>query len=109
MLETQYDGERNTLTCRFTGRLDSLASENVGPDLDRHIQSARSAAPAGHPQELAVVFDLARVDYVASAFLRICLSVAKSLGAGQMSVVNCQPTVKKVFAIAGMDRVMPVG
>lgn len=48
-------------------------------------------------------FDLAEVDYIASAFIHICVQHAKIAGPGKFSIVNCQPFVKKTLKIAGFD------
>ena len=55
-----------------------------------------------------MVFDLKGVDYVASAFLRICLSVYKQVGPERFSMVNVHPFVKKVLMIANLADLMKV-
>lgn len=54
-----------------------------------------------------VVFDLGEVEYVASAFLRFCLVTGSSTSAG-FSIVNTSPFTKKVFTVAGFDRVLDI-
>jgi len=48
------------------------------------------------------------VDYVASAFLRMCLKVVKEVGPRNFSVINVHPNVKKVFKIAGFDKQLSI-
>jgi anti-anti-sigma regulatory factor len=48
------------------------------------------------------------VEFVSSAFLRICLVVFKKVGAGRFSIVHVSPWVKKVFKIAGFDHSMDI-
>ncbi|MDD5671962.1 MAG: STAS domain-containing protein [Candidatus Omnitrophica bacterium] len=55
-----------------------------------------------------VIFDLEKVDYVASAFLRLSLMVYKEIGAGRFLLVHVSPEVKKVFKIAGFDKEIPI-
>lgn len=50
------------------------------------------------------MFDLQKVDFVASAFLRICLTVYKE--ASQLSIVNMQPDVGMVFKISGFSNLI---
>jgi anti-anti-sigma factor len=53
-----------------------------------------------------VVFDLAGVDFVASAFLRLCLMVQQKAAGHQLTLVNVSPPIKKVFKIAGLDKLV---
>ncbi|MCX6921720.1 MAG: STAS domain-containing protein [Verrucomicrobia bacterium] len=84
------------LFCVFSGKLDT----SVATAIEGSIQA--KAAEAAMP----VVFDLGRSDYVSSAFLRICLKMAKQ--APEFSMINVEPSVKKVFMIAGFDRLMKI-
>jgi anti-anti-sigma factor len=95
----RYETEPGRLVCRFSGKLDTVECGRFEGELRRAI----SEAPG------RVVFDLADVDYVASAFLRICLVSFKTKGPGIFSIVNVHPSVKKVFKIAGFDEGMDIG
>jgi len=55
-----------------------------------------------------VVFDLDRVEYIASAFIRICLTVAEDVGYENFSIIHTTPFIKKVFKIAGLDKKLEV-
>jgi anti-anti-sigma factor len=82
------------LFCVFSGKLDTSATTAI----EKHLQA--KAAEAAVP----VVFDLAKSNYVSSAFLRICLKMAQQTP--EFSLINVEPSVKKVFMIAGFDRIM---
>ena len=73
------------------GRLDS----NTAPELDKRLDALLAAAPR------AVVFDLAKLEYISSAGLRCVVRVQKAMrqSGGQALLVNLQPTVQKVFDI----------
>lgn len=90
---TQKDG---SLLFQFLGRLDTMECARVEGDV---IQKAQAA---GQP----VVFDLADVDFVASAFLRLCLMVQRVAAGNQLTLVNVGPAIKKVFKIAGLDKLL---
>jgi anti-anti-sigma factor len=79
--------------------MDTVTTGNLTPEV-----TARAAEAPG-----AVVFDLAEVDYVSSAFLRLCLQVGKQKGPGQLSLVHVKPQVLKVLKIAGFDKILAVG
>ena len=86
------------LVFNFEGRLDTAACSGIENEVDGQVEKA------GQP----VVFDLKNVDFVSSAFLRLCISAAKKTGAGKFQVANAAPQIKKVFKIAGMDQIISV-
>ena len=94
----EYIHENDKLTCRFEGRWDTAKCQ----ELEREISDKISGV------NTAVVFDLEKVRYVASAFLRICLKTAKAAGERRFSVAGVSPEVKKVFKIAGFDKLMAI-
>ena len=83
-----------TLVVRLAGRLDStVCAELHQPLLDRITAAGK-----------AVVLDMEDVAFVASAFLRLCILAAKTVGSGRIRMINVSPLLKKVFKIAGLDR-----
>jgi len=48
-----------------------------------------------------IVFDLEKVDYIDSSFLRLCI-IASKAGPGRFTIVHVTPTVRKVLTIAGL-------
>lgn len=91
--------QNQEIICAFAGRLDTMALMK-----DEMAVSGRLEQAAGH----RVVFDLAGVGFIASSFLRLCLSTAKKLGAGRFAVRGASPEIKKVFAISGLDKQLTV-
>jgi stage II sporulation protein AA (anti-sigma F factor antagonist) len=85
--------EEGKLVYRFQGPLDTATCQAVEAEILAQVQEAQ--AP--------VVFDLKGVEYVASAFLRLCLVVSKQVGLERFSVVNVHPFVKKVLMIANLS------
>ena len=51
---------------------------------------------------------MTEVNYIASSFIRICVTVAKQVPRGNLTIVNCDPFLKKTFKIAGLDEIMIV-
>lgn len=92
MLEFQEkDGK---LVCVFKGALNTEACWEVEKELYAKIGAGGQA----------VIFDLQGVDFVASAFLRICLTAYKKVGGDNFYIVNLRPGVKRVFKISGFDQ-----
>jgi len=90
--------EAGRLRIPLGGRLDTAHSAAIGEELLRQVAAA----------SCPVVFDLKDADFVASAFLRLCITAAQRLGEGRLIVANASPMVRKVFAIAGLDRHFPM-
>lgn len=95
MVTYNFQGEK--LTCSFNVPLNTQNCMEFEKTLDEKLSGAKS-----------VVFDLLKVDYVASSFLRICQKVFKHVGANNFSLINVNPEVKKVFKITGFDKCMNI-
>ena len=91
----QKDGK---LVFSFDGRMDTTTCSGIDSEVNAQIEKA------GQP----VVFDLKNVDFVSSAFLRLCISAVKKSAPAKFQVSNAAPQIKKVFKIAGMDQLLPV-
>ena len=102
MVVFHYNTEEKFITVAFTGRMDSLAVVKV---ID--ILQAEPIMKEWKSDD-KIVFDLQNVDYIASSFIRICVSHAKLAGPGLFSIANCQPFVKKTFKISGLDDVLNI-
>lgn len=102
MLTFQHNPEDKEVTIVFTGRMDTLATATLNKMIENEpVMKNRDC-------DTKIVFDLSGVDYIASSFIRICVSYAKEAGPGQFSMINCQPFVKKTFKISGLDEVLNI-
>lgn len=106
MVTFELDSSAGLLTCRFSPRMDAATSAADDPAVASRLEEALSGAEG---ERLRVVFDLAGVEFVASAFLRICMAAARRVGDGRFSVVSTSPQLRKLFAVAGLDGAFPVG
>lgn len=93
----------DTLCCFFSGRLDGSVCSEIEPGLLCRVDNFKQNRPG-----IALVFDLAEVDYISSAFLRLCLIHCKSVGKNYFSVVNTSEEIHKVFHISGFSEIMNV-
>ncbi len=75
------------------GRLDTVASE----ELEKRI--------SGLDTSDGLCIDLGAVDYVSSAFLRICIKCSKGLGEGKFCLRNPRPEVRKVFKVSNLEQI----
>lgn len=97
MLDIQDTESAGARVLQLSGRLDT----NTSTALDRHC-----AERVGLDARVAV--DLAGVDYVSSAGLRVFLMLAKKLqkGGGKLVLCGLAPAVREVFDIAGFSRIL---
>jgi anti-anti-sigma factor len=103
MFETSLDNENNIITVSFEGRMDGIAVKDIEPKLHEELSLAKE-----NNSELGVCFDLAKVGYIASSFIRVCVAVAKDVGDGKFSIINTDPMIKKTFKVAGLEEVLSV-
>jgi anti-anti-sigma factor len=94
----EFEQKDGKLHCSFLSNMTTEACANCEDELFEKIRAAK----------LPVAFDLSRVDYIASMFLGICLSVMKEPGIGSFELANVKPNVKKVFKIAGIDNLIAI-
>jgi len=89
-----------TLVMTPNGRLDAAAAQAF---LDR----LSSCIDGG---ETSVLLDLAHLDYISSAGLRVLLTATKRLqaGDGRFAVCALTPNVREVFQVSGFDTIIEV-
>ena len=94
-IEKKLEGEKLTLT--VGGRLDT----NTSPELEAEL------ALDGVKE---IVFDLAGLEYISSAGLRVLMAAQKAMMAagGKMSVANPNAMVKGVFDMTGLSSVFTI-
>ncbi len=90
--------EGTTLTLALEGRLDTITA----PQLEAEV----NALP---PETTAIVIDLAGLEYLSSAGLRVLLAAQKKMTklAG-MIVKNANETIMEVFEITGFADVLTI-
>jgi anti-anti-sigma factor len=86
--------EEETVAIRFEGRKDIAMCAQIEP----HVRAAVTAP------DKPVVFDLEGVDFISSAFLRLCVYAWQQAEGHGFQIVNAGPCIKRVFKIAGLDR-----
>jgi anti-anti-sigma factor len=106
MQTSSYDSANHVLTFVFSGSMDTAQSAADAGAVTAALDKAQADA-AGKPELLSkplrAIFDLQAVDYVSSAFFRICLTTAKQARKGNFTVANARPAVTQLMKIAGMD------
>ena len=84
------------LTVALTGRLDTTTA----PELEAALQQSL-------PGVESLIFDLAGLEYISSAGLRVLLSAQKTMNRqGKMVVRGANETIREVFDITGFADIM---
>ena len=95
-MQINKNQEGSKLLLAPIGRVDTITS----PELE-------AAVVLDGVDEL--VFDLAQVDYISSAGLRVLLSSQKKMAGKSMKIANSKPAVKEVFDITGFSDIFTFG
>ena len=98
MLNIKESIQNGTAIFALAGRLDTVTA----PELETKIKNAL-------PGLNKLTLDLANLDYVSSAGLRVFLSAYKAMKAqGEMKVCNVKEAVMEVFEITGLSDILTV-
>ena len=93
-MEIIKEREGSNLTVKLAGRLDAVTAMQLDKDLATSLTGVN---------ELTI--DLARLDYVASAGLRILLKTQRKMDRqGSMMIKNVQPAVREVLDMTGFSQ-----
>lgn len=98
MIEFKY--EPQILTCAFKDRLDSAISMEIDKQVSAKLDEISKEVDL---KSVKVIFDLNGVEFIASAFIRICLQTAKTVTRENFSIRGTSPFVMKVFKMTGLD------
>lgn len=108
MVKIEHNPEQNTLVCKFSGRLDTIVSGDLQKTITARLHGCRESDDETVKVREQIIFDLSEVSYIASSFIRICISTAKQALPGNFSIRKCDPFIKKTFKIAGLDEVLNI-
>ena len=97
-IDTQIDG--STVTVRVSGELDAATA----PEVDEAIRQASSDSTS------LVVVDFSGLGFIDSSGLSVLVSAHKRLtkAGATLQVRAASPSVARVFAIAGLDKVLTI-
>lgn len=97
-LKISVSNDRTEYTFTLDGRLDTITA----PDLEAKINEA-----VGDANKL--ILDLAGLEYISSAGLRVLLGAAQVMdGKGDMVVRNLTKSVMEVFELTGFSRMFTI-
>lgn len=107
MFESKYDQDTNTLTFIFSGPMDSVRCMPMAQTVESKV-SEHTGDSAQTNKPLKAVFDLKEVDFISSAFIRICMMVLAKVKTGNLTMQNASPLIKKTIKISGLENQLTV-
>ena len=86
------------LNISLEGRLDTMTAPELESELSANLGGVES-----------LVFDLAKLEYISSAGLRVLLSAQKTMiKQGTMVVRNATEEVKEIFEVTGFSDILTI-
>lgn len=106
MVDFSFNKQVNQLICCPKGRMSADVTSEIAISIGDKINATKNIS--ADPDGLKIIFDLKEVDYIASSFIRICVSTAKQLKKGNFEIINSDPVIKKTYKVAGLDEILNV-
>ncbi len=95
-IDKKKDGSK--LVFALEGRLDTTTS----PDLETQLKESTDGIDD-------LVFDLAKLEYISSAGLRVLLSAQKIMNKqGSMKVINVNEDIMEIFDVTGFSDILTI-
>lgn len=97
-MNTQMTLDGTTLTVALEGRLDTTTAPKLEQELRGSVEGLTG-----------LVLDLAKLDYISSAGLRVLLAMQKIMNRqGEMKIKNVNETVMEVFEVTGFSDILTI-
>ena len=98
MLTIEKNLNATALTVTLTGRLDTTTA----PDLEKELKASLDGVTE-------LTFDLAALEYISSAGLRVLLSAQKTMNRqGTMKLTHVNETIMEIFEVTGFSDILTV-
>ncbi len=98
MLNIEKTIDASELTITLTGRLDTTTA----PELEKQLNAALDGITA-------LTFDMAALEYISSAGLRVLLSAQKIMNRqGKMKVLHVNETILEIFEVTGFTDILTI-
>lgn len=98
MLNISKDLSDTKLTVALEGRLDTTTAPDFEVALNESISSVTE-----------LIIDLAKLDYISSAGLRVLLSAQKTMNKqGSLVIRNASDEIKEIFDVTGFSDILTI-
>ena len=85
--------DNGILVCYFKGQMSTSVCSDMEMELMGHVSNYTGK----------ILFDLSDVSYIASSFLRLCITTVKKVSSDRFNIVNVNPDVYEIFEVSGLD------
>jgi len=98
MLNITKNTNETELTVALTGRLDTTTA----PELEKELKASLDGVSA-------LAIDMAALEYISSAGLRVLLSAQKTMNKqGEMKIVHVGETIMEIFEVTGFSDILSI-
>jgi len=98
MLNIVKNKENEALTVALEGRLDTTTAPQLESELKDSLEGVS-----------ALTLDLAKLEYVSSAGLRVLLSAQKQMNRqGEMKLIHVGETIMEIFEVTGFSDILTI-
>ena len=98
MLNIEKKTNGTELTVALTGRLDTTTAPELEKELKENLDGVT-----------ALVIDMAALEYISSAGLRVLLSAQKIMSKqGEMKVIHVSETIMEIFEVTGFSDILTI-
>ena len=98
MLNITKNTNETELTVALSGRLDTTTA----PELEKELKASLDGVSA-------LTIDMAALEYISSAGLRVLLSAQKTMNKqGEMKVVHVGETIMEIFEVTGFSDILSI-
>ena len=98
MLNIAKNTQASELSVALTGRLDTTTA----PELEKELKASLDRVSA-------LTIDMAALEYISSAGLRVLLSAQKTMNKqGEMKVVHVGETIMEIFEVTGFSDILTI-
>ena len=98
MLSIEKKTNGSELTIALSGRLDTTTA----PELEKELKASLDGVTA-------LTIDMAALEYISSAGLRVLLSAQKIMNRqGEMKVTHVNETIQEIFEVTGFSDILSI-
>ena len=98
MLHIEKEQNAAALSVKLSGRLDTTTA----PELEKELKTSLDGVSA-------LTIDMAGLEYISSAGLRVLLSAQKTMNRqGEMKLVHVGETILEIFEVTGFSEILTI-
>lgn len=86
----------------FLGRMDTINSNSLSGFINNYLDEY--FLQSKDIKNLKIVFDLDKVTFISSFFLRVCFVILKKIEKGNFSIINASQQVNSILKMSGLEK-----